>query len=388
MKPRLFKIAMAALMPRRGRGTGRASGALDHRRHPERRVPRPDGRQRRVHPDQEHLHRGAGDIGGWQIFGSNASGSAVGSRAKIADGVTLPAGKSFLFMNVQPGTAPAGYSGTSRRPDVHDGIADTGGVQLRNAAGTVIDAVGSTPDGRGLPRGRGARFPTANGNDTFIREAQADTDNNPNDFTGPRRTTPENCGTDCVPPDERPCNPAGTLTPITSIQTLGAQSACNGDNVTVRGIVTGIDNLYGSSYDAIYKGDSGIWIQEANPDPAATTSSAIFVAGIRRAATNPQAVIGSDITITGRAETRSSARSRSSRRASVPPRARARRKSISARRRDDPLHRQRAARREGARPDRGREPGPDQPPVLPRAAGHARDPSGRHRDRRRHHEVP
>ena len=50
----------------------------------------------------------------------------------------------------------------------------------------------------------------------------------------------------------------------------------------IRGIVTGIDDLYGSSFDAIYKADSGIWIQEPTRDPNATTSNALFVAGIRR----------------------------------------------------------------------------------------------------------
>ncbi len=246
------------------------------------------------------------DIGGWEIFGSNATGSAVGSRAKIADGVTLKAGKSFLFTNDQPGTptpAQGGeYSGTVPGDQTYtQGFGDTGGVQLRNAGGTVVDAVGHTGVIAAYREGTGLPFPTTNGNDAFIRKAQADTDNNFNDFTGPQAFDPANCGTDCVPVSTGPCKPAGTLTPITSIQTLGAQSACNGDNVTVRGIVTGIDNLYGSSFSAIYKGDSGIWIQEANPDPAATTSSAIFIAGIARAATNPQAVIGSDITITGRA---------------------------------------------------------------------------------------
>ncbi len=172
------------------------------------------------------------------------------------------------------------------------GVGDTGGIQLRNAAGTVIDAVGHTGVIAAYRESTGLAFPTANGNDTFIRKAAPDTDDNANDFTGPQASTPENCGTDCAPPTSGPCIPAGQVTPITSIQTMGAHSACNGDTVTVRGIVTGIDNLYGSSYDAIYKGDSGIWIQEANPAAGATTSSAIFIAGIRRDATNPAGVIG------------------------------------------------------------------------------------------------
>jgi len=92
--------------------------------------------------------------------------------------------------------------------------------------------------------------------------------------------------------------------PITSIQTLGAGSACDGQTVTIRGIVTGIDDLYGSNFENIFKADSGIWIQNPTRAQDATTSSALFVAGIRRSATNPQAVIGSDITITGRVETK------------------------------------------------------------------------------------
>lgn len=246
------------------------------------------------------------NIGGWELFGSNATGSSVGSRAKIAAGVTLPAGKSFLFTNVQPGDptpAQGGEYSLGVPGDVEYtlGIGDTGGLQLRDASGTVVDAVGHTGVIAAYREGTGLPFPTANGSDTFVRKDAPDTDNNANDFTGPQQSTPENCGTACLPPSTGPCKPAGTLTPITSIQTLGAQSACNGDNVTVRGIVTGIDNLYGSNFDNVFKGDSGIWIQEANPDPAATTSSAIFVAGIKRAATDPQAVIGSDITITGQA---------------------------------------------------------------------------------------
>jgi endonuclease/exonuclease/phosphatase family metal-dependent hydrolase len=69
--------------------------------------------------------------------------------------------------------------------------------------------------------------------------------------------------------------------------------------VTVRGIVTGVDDLYGSDYANIYKSDSGIWLQEAQHDPGATTSEAIFVAGIRRDPADPAGVIGSDITLKG-----------------------------------------------------------------------------------------
>ncbi|MDA0173750.1 lamin tail domain-containing protein [Solirubrobacter taibaiensis] len=305
MKPRLFKLALAALM-------AAAVAAPAAQAAPSTTVViqgvafrGPTGGNDE-YIQIKNISTSPQAIGGWEIWGSNATGSAVGSRAKIAPGVTLPAGKSFLFINDQPGTplpsAGGEYSGTVPGDQIFtQGIGDTGGLQLRNDAGTVIDAVGHTGVIAAYKEGTGLAFPTANGNDAFIRKAQPDTDNNANDFTGPQAMAPENCGTDCVPTSSGPCKPAGTITPITSLQTMGAQSACNGDQVTVRGIVTGIDNLVGSTYDALYPGDAGLWIQEANPDPAATTSSAVFIPGIRRAATNPQAVIGSDITITGRA---------------------------------------------------------------------------------------
>jgi predicted extracellular nuclease len=95
-----------------------------------------------------------------------------------------------------------------------------------------------------------------------------------------------------------PCPSTGVVR-SRSIQTLGANSACDGKTVTIHGIVTGVDDLYGSSYDAIYKADSGLWVQEATHDLAATTSEGIFVAGVRRDPANPTAAVGDDITIRG-----------------------------------------------------------------------------------------
>ena len=72
----------------------------------------------------------------------------------------------------------------------------------------------------------------------------------------------------------------------------------------MHGIVTGVDDLYGSNFSDIFKADSGISIQEATHDPQATTSEALFVAGIRRDAANPTAAIGSNITICGQISTK------------------------------------------------------------------------------------
>ncbi|RKQ86500.1 putative extracellular nuclease [Solirubrobacter pauli] len=243
------------------------------------------------------------NIGGWEVFGSTATGTSPQSRAKVPAGVTLPAGKSYLFTNVQTGGTGGSYSGSVPGDQTYtSGINDAAGIQLRDGAGTVIDSVGHVA--HPWREGTGLNFPTVNGPDAFIRKAAPDTDDNASDFTGPQAFAPESCGAACVGTDPEPgegCRAVPAVTPITSIQTLGAQSACNGTRVRIKGIVTGIDNLYGSNYENIYKGDSGIWIQEATRSETATTSSAIFVAGIRRAVTNPEDVIGREVVIEGRA---------------------------------------------------------------------------------------
>ena len=65
--------------------------------------------------------------------------------------------------------------------------------------------------------------------------------------------------TTCVPG-------ANDFVAITSIQTLGSNAACNGRTVKIRGIVTGIDDLYGSNFDNIFKSDAGLWVQQATRD--------------------------------------------------------------------------------------------------------------------------
>ncbi|MDA0181780.1 lamin tail domain-containing protein [Solirubrobacter phytolaccae] len=236
-------------------------------------------------------------IGGWTIVGANSAGTNS-VRATVPAGASLPANGTFVFAN-SAGTFTA-------QSDVQygTGITATGGIALRNGSATV-DAFGSTAAPQAYREGAGLAQPST-GPGGFIRKngGTQDTDDNAADFTGPTTPTPTKCGSACtggpVEPGEG-CQTAPAVTSITSIQTLGASSACNGTRVRIKGIVTGIDNLYGSSYDAIYKGDSGIWIQEETRSATATTSSAIFVAGIRRSATNPADVIGREVVIEGRA---------------------------------------------------------------------------------------
>ena len=103
-------------------------------------------------------------------------------------------------------------------------------------------------------------FPTANGNNGFVRKdgGTQDTDDNDADFDGARRTGRRRRAARRTP--------ARASRQITDIQTLGAPTPlCNGRaTVKIRGIVTGIDDLYGSNFDVVFKADSGIWVQEAD----------------------------------------------------------------------------------------------------------------------------
>jgi predicted extracellular nuclease len=230
----------------------------------------------------------AQDIGGWSIWGSSQTGSAS-VRATVPQGTSLPAGQTFLFTN------RLGYSGTVPGDVTYStGISDSGGVQLRDAAGQVIDAVGSnqlTGDGIAFREGTGLSFPTTNGNDTFTRKDGPDTDDNAADFTGP-----VDGGGACAPD-------ANGITRINQVQTLGPGSACENKTVKIHGIVTGVDDLYGSNFSTIFKGDSGVWVQEATHDPNVTTSEGIFVAGIARDPDHPAAAVGDDVTISGQVHT-------------------------------------------------------------------------------------
>ena len=238
-------------------------------------------------------------IGGWQVWGTNANGMSQSARVTITAGTVLAPGAIYRLTNSQ-GAQTGGDQTYST------GIADDGGAQLRSsaAAASVIDAVGSEAlTGAGVAFREGTRenpglvFPTANGENAFTRKGGGtqDTDDNDADFDGPV-TQPTSCPKD-----------ANGFTKITDIQSLGstASAACNNQqNIKIRGIVTGIDDLYGSNFDNVFRSDAGLWVQEAQRDPAATTSNAIFIAGVRRNAASPAAVIGSDITITGRIETK------------------------------------------------------------------------------------
>src|SRR3954451_1864643 len=205
------------------------------------------------------------DISGWTLWGSNNAGTAS-ARATVPAGTSLPAGKTFVFANSAGSFTAAGdvLYGT--------GITNTGGIQIRNGS-TVMDAFGSPSAPAAYREGAGVAQPSS-GAGGFARKNKGtqDTDDNVADFDGPLTPKPTKCGTACTGTvGPAPCAAgADGIVPITSIQTLGGDAACEGAMVKIRGIVTGIDDLYGSTFNAIYKADSGIWIQEPTIDPNAT----------------------------------------------------------------------------------------------------------------------
>ena len=139
----------------------RAHAALHHRRDRRRSVFRGPVGGNDEFIQLTNVSRDRVDISGWQLWGSNNAGTSR-QRARHGAGrhTVLPAGKTFLFTNATPGTRLIRSSGRRDATYRARGVADNGGVQLRNAAATVIDAVGSNRRPlAGLPRGRRAQLP-------------------------------------------------------------------------------------------------------------------------------------------------------------------------------------------------------------------------------------
>ena len=78
------------------------------------------------------------------------------------------------------------------------GVGDTGGIQLRNAAGTVIDPVGATGRHPGLPRGRGSPLPDRERRHGVPPQRRTRTPTTTRRISPAARATPENCGTACT----------------------------------------------------------------------------------------------------------------------------------------------------------------------------------------------
>ncbi|MDQ8046480.1 MAG: lamin tail domain-containing protein, partial [Solirubrobacteraceae bacterium] len=234
------------------------------------------------------------DIGGWKLQGSNSAGTNS-VRATVPGGVSLPAGAHYLFAN----NAAAGYSG-SAVPDVtyNTGITDTGGIQLRTASDAVEDAFGSTSVPAAYREGAGRALPTSGTADSaFTRNAAgADTNDNVADFTSATPSTPTACGAPCT----APTGPA--ITPISAIQGSGTSSPKTGQEVTIDGVVTGIDDEQGADFTRTYPEEAGVFVQTlpGQDDGNPATSEGIFVGYVRGPGNDRAALIGKHVQITGK----------------------------------------------------------------------------------------
>jgi hypothetical protein len=80
------------------------------------------------------------NISGWEIRGSNSSGT-VSTRAIINSGVVLNPGCHYLLTNSNPTGGP--YSGPAAGNQTYGvGITDDGGVALTMPNGAIVDQVG------------------------------------------------------------------------------------------------------------------------------------------------------------------------------------------------------------------------------------------------------
>jgi predicted extracellular nuclease len=232
------------------------------------------------------------DITNLGLEGCNSNGPS-GVRARVNGSFTLAPQESFLFANTTPTT---GFSGT-QEPDVGftTGISDTGGARIitgDEASPSVVDAAGSTETTAACREGAGLTIPITNGDNSFERKSTTpnrngqDTNDNPDDFTGPKAGNPE--------PNPRE---VGT-TKISQIQGMDdcspfvAQDSCDSggvsdrseQEVTIQGVVTGKDDEVGqSSSGRQFENERGIFVQEevADEDANPSTSEGIFVGFVR-----------------------------------------------------------------------------------------------------------
>lgn len=131
-------------------------------------------------------------IGGWKLKGCVSSSGNIDTtvRTTVPAGVVLQPGEHYLFTNSQ------GYSGSVAGNRTYaTGFADGAGVRLDTAADAAVDGVGGSGTGGTQCReGVGiAGMPTANGDQSYERKlaGTVDTDNNMDDFVGPKPGNPE-----------------------------------------------------------------------------------------------------------------------------------------------------------------------------------------------------
>lgn len=222
-------------------------------------------------------------IDGWSVQYASATGTTW--QVTPLSGAIAPGGRHLVQQ-------AAGTGGTTPlpAPDSTGAIAmsatngkvalSTDATALSGAAPAALDLVGyGTANGfEGSAAAPGLSNTTA-----ALRGADGctDTDQNGADFTA-GTPEPENsaaAAVDCSAPPPPP--PPPTITPIDDIQGAGASSPLVGREVTISGVVTGVDDEIGASTSTTFPIDAGIFVQEVTPDGDPATSDGVFVGFVR-----------------------------------------------------------------------------------------------------------
>lgn len=141
------------------------------------------------------------DISGWQVRGSNNSGTAS-TRAVINAGTVLNPGCHYLLTN--PNASGGPYSGSVAGDQTFSpGITDDGGIAVATPDGTIIDQVGMS-NGSAFKEGSALSPLGSNADGGYERRpgvasgSGQDTDNNGADFIARAPSDPQNAGSTCL----------------------------------------------------------------------------------------------------------------------------------------------------------------------------------------------
>ncbi|HVF91402.1 MAG TPA: lamin tail domain-containing protein [Blastocatellia bacterium] len=151
------------------------------------------------------------DISGWQVRGSNNSGT-VSTRAVITAGTVLNGGCHYLLTN--PNASGGPYSGAvAGNQTFSPGITDDGGIAVAAPDGTIVDQVGMS-SGSAFKEGSALAPLNSNTSTSYERRpgggsgSGQDTDNNGADFTPRTPSDPQSAASACLTGGV-PTNPSG-----------------------------------------------------------------------------------------------------------------------------------------------------------------------------------
>ncbi len=174
------------------------------------------------------------NVGGWQLRVSDDAGGTA-SIATIASGITIPAGRFYLFAN----KGSQGYSGSVVPNATYTtAVPDDGGIAILDASNTIIDQVGmftGTTYFEGVP----LTPMTKNVNQSYERNdggcsPNRDTDDNSVDFRFNATTSfPQNAAVVC-----NPCGGVKCIDPLNT-QCFAATGTCKAGTCSYKQVTTG-----------------------------------------------------------------------------------------------------------------------------------------------------